>query len=229
MLIVASTTGRKVYCVRLEPDKDERYGVKRKRIDEAEWAYDTKNGDIWSSPVINNGVVYIGADDKFLHAIHLKNGTKYFSYETGGRVQSTAAIDSERGGIYFGSEDQHVYAIGSTGALLWKKKVGGPIYSSPIIGSGSMLYVGSDDAYLYALHMENGSTAWACQVGGQIRSPLSLIKNEICFGSEDSRVYCVTSEGNIKWSYSTNGEVQTARKLIVAPWLCCNFTATTAR
>jgi outer membrane protein assembly factor BamB len=39
------------------------------------WTYAT-GGQVWSSPAVANGVVYVGSDDGKVHAFELKKGSK---------------------------------------------------------------------------------------------------------------------------------------------------------
>jgi outer membrane protein assembly factor BamB len=58
--------------------------------------------------------------------------------------------------VYFGSYDDHVYALNATsGTLVWKHRTGGHIESGPAIAAGAV-YVGSDDGRLYALNASAG-------------------------------------------------------------------------
>ena len=72
-----------------------------------------------------------------------------WSYTTGSFVFSSPAVAN--GMVYFGAEDNNVYALNaSTGALLWSYATGGWVGSSPVVSNG-MVYVGSDDLYALSL------------------------------------------------------------------------------
>lgn len=49
------------------------------------WSYATGN-QVYSSPAVANGVVYIGSDDGNLYALNAATGVKLWSYATGGSV-----------------------------------------------------------------------------------------------------------------------------------------------
>lgn len=54
--------------------------------------------------------------------------------------------------IYIGCYDHCLYAISSTGALVWRYLTGNFIdSSSPAIGTGGTVYIGSTDSYLYSI------------------------------------------------------------------------------
>src|SRR5271157_2494544 len=72
-----------------------------------------------------------------------------WNYTTGGSVTSSPAVSNRL--VYFGSEDNNVYAINaSNGAEIWIYPTKGSVDSSPVVTNGT-LYIGSDDDNLYAL------------------------------------------------------------------------------
>ena len=51
-----------------------------------------------------------------------------------------------------GSNDRYVYALdASTGNLVWRYETGDQVYSSSPEVADGVVYVGSNDAYVYAL------------------------------------------------------------------------------
>jgi outer membrane protein assembly factor BamB len=116
------------------------------------WSYPT-GADVYSSPTVANGVVYVGSHDKKVYALNATTGAFKWSYTTGGSVYSSPAVAN--GVVYVGSTDFNVYALtASTGTLLWTGTTGGQIFlSSPAVADGR-LYVGSDDAALHAYALD---------------------------------------------------------------------------
>jgi len=54
--------------------------------------------------------------------------------------------------VYFGCDDGRLYALEvAAGKELWKFKTGDAIESSPYVADG-VVYVGSNDGCLYAIH-----------------------------------------------------------------------------
>jgi outer membrane protein assembly factor BamB len=62
--------------------------------------------------------------------------------------------------IYFVSSDSSLRAINPNGSLRWRYVTGGPIASSPSIGSDGTVYIGSSDGRLYAINPD-GSRKWS--------------------------------------------------------------------
>ena len=84
------------------------------------WEFQT-GGGVRSSPAIGtDGTVYVGSEDKKLHAINGQTGAKLWEFETGGGVRSSPAIGAD-GTVYVGSDDYKLHAInGQTGVKLWE-------------------------------------------------------------------------------------------------------------
>ena len=166
-----------------------------------------KRSDIWysaphdSSPAVGpDGTIYIGSEDKYLYAVEPDGDRKWRyqtqverwwpSYEKGGSVKSSPAISSD-GTIYFGSEDNALYAVRPDGSLKWLRVTGGDVSSSPAIDSNGVVYVGSTDGNLYAVQPDN-SLKWKYKTAGGIRSsPAIGSDGTVYVGSFDKFVYAI--------------------------------------
>ena len=72
-------------------------------------------------------------------------------FETGN--EGSAAIDNA-GNIIFGSADNNVYSLSSTGSINWVYTTGGYVYGTPVVGADGSIYFGSRDNMFYALAMQ---------------------------------------------------------------------------
>ena len=78
-------------------------------------------------------------------------------FPTQGQVMSSPAVDAD-GGVYVGSDDGNVYAINATGAQRWVFSTGGAVTSSPALSAdGGVVFVGSNDYFVYAIDAASGS------------------------------------------------------------------------
>ncbi len=94
--------------------------------------------------------------------------------------------------------------------LKWSLQTGGIVYSSPAIGSDGTIYVGSDDARLYALNPD-GSLKWSYPTGGSVSSsPAVREDGTIYVGSGDTHLYVLNPDGSLKWSYATDGRIDSS-------------------
>jgi outer membrane protein assembly factor BamB len=136
------------------------------------WEFET-GGYVQSSPAIgSDGTVYVGSDDGRLYAINGQSGVKLWEFKTEGKLFSSPAIGSD-GTVYVGATDKMLYAIDGNKldefyvngikhlrpTKLWEFETGGPVGSSPAIGSDGTVYVGSRDHKLYAIKTDSKGLA----------------------------------------------------------------------
>ena len=94
--------------------------------------------------------------------------------EVGGSVNSSAVI-GDNGVLYFGSDDDNLYAVDAeTGSVLWTKNAGGRVEAGPVMDENGILYFGSTliDSVLYAVNTSaNGpaDTPWP-MFGADVRN-----------------------------------------------------------
>jgi outer membrane protein assembly factor BamB len=81
---------------------------------------DPSNLETSSSPVVVNGVVYIGSPDGHLYALNATTGKILWQYKTGDVISfSSPAVAN--GVVYVGSDDKTLHAVdAATGKGLWK-------------------------------------------------------------------------------------------------------------
>ena len=70
--------------------------------------------EIFSSPAVVNGVVYVGANTG-TYALHASTGDLLWQYTTGNTVYSSPAVAN--GIVYFTSNDSNVYALNANRGL----------------------------------------------------------------------------------------------------------------
>ena len=114
-------------------------------------------------------------------------GRQLWKFKTGDFVDSSPAISS--GMVYFGSYDDHLYALDAgSGQEKWKFDAGSGFYSSPAI-SGGVVYFGSNDGHLYALDASSGQEKWKFKTGDGIWSSPAISGGVVYFGSTDGHLY----------------------------------------
>ena len=136
-------------------------------------------------------------------------GRQLWKFKTGDFVDSSPAISS--GMVYFGSYDDHLYALDAgSGQEKWKFKTGDGIWSPPAI-SGGVVYFGSYDNYLYALDAGSGQEKWKFKTGARVYSSPAISGGVVYFGSLDSHLYALdASSGQEKWKFKTGGWVRSS-------------------
>ncbi len=95
----------------------------------------------------------------------------------------------------------------------WKFHTGGEVISSPAIVN-SVVYVGSTDGNLYALHEQDGSLLWKFASHARIPSSPAVANGLVYFGSYDGNFYAVeAATGKLKWKFHTRERRYAAKHL----------------
>ena len=172
------------------------------------WRF-TTGGDVYSSPAVVNGVVYVGSDDKNLYAIDAATGKEKWRFATGSGVSSSPAVSN--GVVYVGSTDKNFYAIDAvTGKEKWRFATGYWGWSSPAVSNG-VVYVGSYDNNLYAIDAVTGNEKWRFATGDDVTSSPAVSNGVVYVGSYDNNLYAIDAEmGTEKWRFATGSGVSSS-------------------
>jgi outer membrane protein assembly factor BamB len=162
------------------------------------WRYITGN-HVDSSPVIgNDGTIYFGDWNGWIHALN-PNGTLKWKYQTGNIVTGSPAIGLD-GTVYCGSHDNKLYAFyPENGTVKWTFQTGDWVRVSPCIGDDGTVYCVSLDSYLYAIYPENGTMKWRVSVGAGT-NPTVGRDGTIYAGY--SYLCAVRPNGTMKWIFN---------------------------
>ena len=159
--------------------------------------------EVYSSTAVSDGdkLVFFGTACRRtrgrLYALNAADGSKKWSLETGGDVNSSPALSKDGKVVFVGSTDYKLYAIDvANGTKKWDWDTTGQVSSSPTLSSdGKAVFIGSERDRLYALNVADGTKKWMFRTSRQIRSTpvLSSDDETIYFGSHDERVYAVNT------------------------------------
>lgn len=136
-----------------------RYKVSRDKIKKLKKAsFWNKRPYQFSTPVISEGILYVGVDASRFYAIDASREKKIWEFETEGPVQGKAAITD--GTVYFGDSKTFIYALdAATGEEKWRSRLDNEILATPLV-SGGRVYVADMTGRLYALDRATGSQIW---------------------------------------------------------------------
>ena len=165
-----------------------------------------------SSPLVVNGVVYVGSRNDKVYALDADTGRVRWTYTTGGEVKGAAAYIA--GTIYIGAYDGHLYALNArTGMLRWRASVEnrlggrGTLYANPAIAYGRV-YIGATDGVVYSFGATSGRLLWARRTGGYVYSSAALWHQTVYVGSYDRKLYAIdAATGDVRWTFETNGAI----------------------
>lgn len=99
------------------------------------------------------------------------------------------------------------FAGPQTNSVAWTFTTGGAVYSSPAVDGAGTIYVGSEDAKLYAVNPD-GTEAWSYTTGGAVNSSPAIAPDEsIYVGSDDGKLHALKSDGTFRWTYQTGAAI----------------------
>ncbi len=141
------------------------------------WKQKIKNGGFDGSPVISNGVVYIGEGNGTLYAFDLNDGKQKWKFPkekpTLGFVGSAAV---KNGLIYIGDLDGKLYCVNTKGELQWTFEAEGPITASVNFYKDKVI-LGAEDARLYGINAKTGKEVWRFEAADEIRCMPTVVEN----------------------------------------------------
>ena len=79
----------------------------------------------------------------------------------------------------------------TAGDLRWRYLTGGSVFSSPAVADG-VVYVGSDDGYVYTVDASSGDLRWRYETKGGVFSSPAVAGGVVYVGSRDGYVYAIT-------------------------------------
>lgn len=177
-----------------------------------------------ASPVVDNGIIYVGADSGMFYAINDADLTLRWSFavrktaEEG--IHATAAVDEDK--VIIGDYAGWLYALDKqTGRLLWQTELGESIGASPVIWN-DRICVGVEttdpDGYLSCVDRETGERLFDSPTFGEHTHSTPTVDEEtgsIYIGANNHIFYSLDGNtGRILWSLHTGGEIKSTAALI---------------
>ena len=155
---------------------------------QVKWRFRARRGML-SSPVLHEGLVFIGSLDWNFYGLDARSGWAAWRYRTGGAIVSTPAVTEDL--VIFGSADGYVYALDAgEGRLVWRHDAEAQVTGSPVIYQ-DRVYVGAVDGVLYCLEARSGNMIWAFQTDGAITARPTVRHDVVYIGSLDHYVYAI--------------------------------------
>lgn len=159
-------------------------------LDAADWGFDRRQ--IYASPTIVDGVLYVGSRDASLYAVDLASGQPRWTFKDGttGWIMASPAVSQGR--VFSArSSGGRVRAVDlEAGTELWVFQTGGFVYSSPAV-VGSTMYVGGGDGHIYAFDAATGDRRWTYRTGRGVFSTPAVWEGRLFVGSDDGFLYAL--------------------------------------
>jgi outer membrane protein assembly factor BamB len=146
--------------------------------------------EVWASPVVRDGVIYVGAIDGSFHALDAVTGKPLWEWKGGNPIYGTALVYDDRVCFQDGAFD--LVCLGRRdGVLRWRTHLHGEAVpknqsfnhrtATPVKAAG-VVYIGSGDGAAYALDAGTGSVRWRHETGSPIYAQAALHGDRAWFG-----------------------------------------------
>ena len=178
-----------------------------------------------STGLIHNGVLFVGGEDGFVHAIRMNESQGEPLWDpladqgkTDWFINSSPAI-APGGLIVVAGRDEHLYAFDAQGETKFKVHIRGQMLASPVIDAAGNIYVGVSLIRRNAEHVgrlvcvdaQSARVKWQYEASGPIEStPVIGDDGFVYFGDNEGGVHAVDSEGKRIWRKKVGIPVRSA-------------------
>jgi outer membrane protein assembly factor BamB len=161
-------------------------------------------GDVWSSPVLVDGTLFIGSMDGDLRALDAETldlvWDEPFSVNAGLLTDPTPL----NGTIVVGGISEKLYAVdAATGEEQWSFGAGNWFWGRPLV-DGDTVYATNMDKAVYAISLDSGDQRWGFGTDAPVRSGPVLTGDVLVAVDDKGHVYGLDPEtGELAWNSPT--------------------------
>lgn len=173
---------------------------------ELAWIFDAE-GDIYPSPAVASGLLFVGSHSKNIYAVNASTGKEVWRYAAGDIFVSSPAVAGDT--VFIGSHGGYVYAVDAmSGELSWRYKTNGIVDSSPAVADGAVV-IGSYDKSIYALDAKTGDLLWNYSTGDKVMASSPIVfEGMVYIGSVDDQLHAINASTGVReWTFGTGGDV----------------------
>jgi eukaryotic-like serine/threonine-protein kinase len=180
------------------------------------WNFKT-NGVIYGTPLLDNGVVYIGSLDSCFYAIDAASGIKKWQYKSSDQIFSTPI---KKDSILCFESGNVLYGLNLQGNVSWEFKM----YDSTILNKhdewdyyhsspflfGNIVYIGTEKGLVFGIDVRNGTKVFQCQTptaDHTIKTTPAIYDDKIYVGDWNGIFYAFDlTNGNLVWQYNSKAD-----------------------
>jgi outer membrane protein assembly factor BamB len=174
-----------------------------------------KTAPVESSPLLRNGVLYVGTWNNDVIALDAKNGRLKWRFQADDQVNTSAAY--WKGRIYIASDGGTIYALNAgSGRMAWSAQSQSTFgsrefwYATPTLAYGRV-YIGNTDGTMYVYGAKSGKLLWARPLGSYIYGAAAVYKRKVFVGTYDGKFYALdAATGDTRWQITAQGAVHAA-------------------
>jgi outer membrane protein assembly factor BamB len=181
------------------------------------------NGQIYASPAVFEGKVYIGTTGGIFNAVDARTGKLVWAFPAGRPILGTALVTADA--VFFTCDNGYLFRLSRPdGKEVWRYDLGDSRASrllghpavfdwdwhgaKPVL-EGGVVYAGSADGGFHAVDAASGARRWRFAAGGRVRGGAAVSGERVLFGSADHFVYALDrATGKEIWKHDTGAEVE---------------------
>ena len=166
-----------------------------------------------SSPLVENGTVYVGDQNGYVSAFTAGTGHLRWRFDTGAPIKASVAFAYGR--IYIGNYAGEMFALSARrGRPLWRSAGHGNFYSTAAVNAGRV-YVGSLDGRVYAFSARSGDVRWSFGTGSYVYAAPAVWNGLVLVGSYDHDFYALESgTGSLRWTFRSQAAISGAASVV---------------
>ena len=159
------------------------------------WEF-TTGGEIWASPAVDNGIVFITSFDKKVYALDAATGSKKWEFATSAtNIAPPLAMD---GIVYVGSLDRNFYALNENdGKLVWKYSADNWFWAKPVAYEG-IIYAPCMDNRVYGFDTKTGEKVFNYNVEGQVASWPIIVEKRVIVATQNGKLWSLSTDASVK-------------------------------
>lgn len=169
------------------------------------WRFDT-GGEVYSSPAIADGIVYVASKSGHLHAIDAGSGREVWRVAVSDYVtrSSPAVVD---GTVYIGGGFAFLAIDARTGQERWRVPVQYSGQATPTVADG-MVVVSSQEGYVFGIDADTGEVKWRSPTDGVTFGTPAVAGNQVVFGTDAGVLYNLDlTTGKLHWRTPLTGAI----------------------
>lgn len=173
----------------------------------------------FSSPVISEGVAFIGGVDSTVYAIDVQTGNMKWKVKTNGEIRSTLSIHKDKLYLLGGNGVLSCFDK-NTGKVAWRKVFDNnalflgerkydfaDYFQSSLLIHEGVIYFGGGNNFINAVKLEDGETLWKFKANDIVHTRPAIDGNKVFAGCFDGYLYALNiSDGSLAWKFKSIGQ-----------------------
>jgi serine/threonine protein kinase len=170
------------------------------------WSFQLQ-GAVDGSPIIHNGMVYVGSRNHYLYALDAQSQRELWRYNAGAPLRSTPTLHGDT--LFFGDDNGTMHAVQSVGGTArWRVPLRGKIFASAAAGAG-LIISATQAGRIVALNPTSGEIIWEHVDGSPFYASPALLNNLVIVANGPGQIKGLDiASGKLQWTFQASGQVR---------------------